>query len=340
MFKWKLNNKIRSISIDKQQLVNDDFANVLKTYKDNTISACVTDPPQNINIMGKSWDHLHGPMNYQLFTESWGEKLIRVMKPGAHLVAFLHSKTQHRAICGLEDAGFEVRELCFFLHSQGFNHGYNVGQSIEKHLTLGKARRADRNLGLTRNRWNGGKAGLADTGGTIKLTTKEAKRWEKWNSTLKPTLEPCVIMRKPLSEKNVALNVMKWGTGALNTWDTRIESSDNKRTKDGSRHPTPLLRMTSLEPSEINRYYYCLKTSTRERGGSNHPTQKPIALMRYFATLITPPGGLLLDPFMGSNSTGIAASVLDCDYIGVEQDPEEFKGAVKKTRYHLEGKKN
>lgn len=71
------------------------------------------------------------------------------------------------------------------------------------------------------------------------------------------------------------------------------------------------------------RFFYCAKTSKRERGeGNNHPTVKPIALMRYLCRLVTPPGGTVLDPFMGSGSTGIAAGAEGFNFVGIELDPD------------------
>jgi site-specific DNA-methyltransferase (adenine-specific) len=71
------------------------------------------------------------------------------------------------------------------------------------------------------------------------------------------------------------------------------------------------------------RFFYTAKASRRERGeGNNHPTVKPIALMRYLVRLITPPGGLVLDPFAGSGTTGIAAIREGFRFIGIEQSAE------------------
>ena len=71
------------------------------------------------------------------------------------------------------------------------------------------------------------------------------------------------------------------------------------------------------------RFFYCAKTSKRERGeGNNHPTVKPIALMSYLCRLVTPPGGIILDPFMGSGSTGIAALQEGFRFIGIERELE------------------
>ena len=69
------------------------------------------------------------------------------------------------------------------------------------------------------------------------------------------------------------------------------------------------------------RFFYCAKADSTERGrGNNHPTVKPLALMRYLCLLITPPGGVVLDPFMGSGSTLRAAKDLNLRVIGIESE--------------------
>jgi site-specific DNA-methyltransferase (adenine-specific) len=74
------------------------------------------------------------------------------------------------------------------------------------------------------------------------------------------------------------------------------------------------------------RFFYTAKCSKSERGkGNNHPTVKPIALMRYLCRLVTPPGGIVLDPFMGSGTTGKAALLEGFSFIGIERDPKYFE---------------
>jgi len=72
------------------------------------------------------------------------------------------------------------------------------------------------------------------------------------------------------------------------------------------------------------RFFYCAKASKKDREGSTHPTMKPTALMRYLCRLVTPPQGIVLDPFMGSGSTGKAANLEGFDFIGIERDPNYF----------------
>ena len=77
------------------------------------------------------------------------------------------------------------------------------------------------------------------------------------------------------------------------------------------------------------RFFYCAKASKADRGpGNTHPTVKPTALMRYLVKLVTPPGGTVLDPFMGSGSTGKAALLEGMNFVGVDLDPEHVATAT------------
>jgi site-specific DNA-methyltransferase (adenine-specific) len=73
------------------------------------------------------------------------------------------------------------------------------------------------------------------------------------------------------------------------------------------------------------RFFYCAKASKSDRGENNHPTVKPTDLMRYLCRLVTPPGGVVLDPFMGSGSTGKAALLEGFKFVGIERDLAYFE---------------
>jgi site-specific DNA-methyltransferase (adenine-specific) len=78
------------------------------------------------------------------------------------------------------------------------------------------------------------------------------------------------------------------------------------------------------------RFFYCAKASKRERGDSKHPTVKPVALMRYLVRLATPPGGLVLDPFMGTGTTGVASLAEGFRFVGFEREAEYFETAKRR----------
>ena len=184
--------------------------------------------------------------------------------------------------------------------------------------------------------------------------TDEAKRWDGWGTALKPSHEPIVLARKPLIG-TVAENVLAFGTGALNIDASRIGSEGgtaragkaDKPNEAGwanlrghgieainaGRWPANTLwdeeaaaQLDASTPAQPSRFFYVAKPGKKERNAGDtaniHPTVKPIQLMRYLIRLITPPGGVVLDPFLGSGTTACAAVLEGFDYIGIEQTPE------------------
>ena len=157
--------------------------------------------------------------------------------------------------------------------------------------------------------------------------TPEAKQWDGWGTALKPAHEPICVARKPISEPSIAANVLKWGTGAINIDGCRVGSDTNSYQPHQGRFPANLIHDGSDEATaglgDAQRFFYCAKASKAERGDSNHhPTVKPIALMRYLVRLVTPPNGTVLDPFLGSGTTAIAAVLEGRDWIGIEREAE------------------
>lgn len=196
---------------------------------------------------------------------------------------------------------------------------------------LGTVKRGETGLGI--GEWN-----------ITAPSTEAAKQWEGWGTALKPAMEPITVARKPLIG-TVAENVLRHGTGALNIDAARVE---------GGRWPANFIHDGSDEVvgllNEAARFFYCAKASKADRdagcegmdlkvaGGmqgrndgsmgsitmsrNHHPTVKPADLMRYLCKLVTPPNGIVLDPFMGSGSTGKAATLEGFSFIGIEREAE------------------
>jgi site-specific DNA-methyltransferase (adenine-specific) len=186
--------------------------------------------------MGKVWDR-------NLNHGAWATEALRVLKPGAHLLAFGGTRTFHRLTCALEDAGFEIRDCLSWLYGSGFPKSLDVSKAIDK------AAGAEREvvgrvagMGKQNPEWNGTAQGRAansfkpEYDATIPAT-EAAQRWQGWGTALKPAWEPIILARKPLAG-NVASNVQAYGTGALNIDGTRIEGKwTTWRRGDGSINP-------------------------------------------------------------------------------------------------------
>lgn len=448
------------------KLILGDSLEKLKELEDNSVDSIVTDPPYHLvsivkrfgkensapakygkdgsfgrlskGFMGKQWDGLdENGIGIAQNVELW-EECLRVLKPGGYLLAFAGTRTSHRMACAIEDAGFEIRDMIAWVYGSGFPKSHNIGKAVDKlqgneRKVLDYAIRPDGSNPRTNVKAHSAQFGNSDS--NDQRPTKGNSPYEGWGTALKPALEPITVARKPISEKTVALNVLKYGTGGINIDGCRVEytetnkpipqlaqnkreiktdngmyggnsftESKTKSTIGGSldgRFPANLIHDGSDEvvglfpdtgkgnngipynyagteynnkdtsmfngdkpqaPSNFNdsgsasRFFYCAKASKSERnkgleefeekqttggGGltnvgdkfgsikakqtNSHPTVKPISLMRYLVRLVTPKGGIVLDPFMGSGTTGIGAKLEGFDFIGIEREEEYIK---------------
>ena len=155
---------------------------------------------------------------------------------------------------------------------------------------------------------------------------KKLPEYDGWGTALKPAHEPIVMARKPLEKKSVADNVLEYGTGAINI--------DGCRVDDENRFPANFIH-DGLE-EEWSKYFYCPKASKKDREEDNdHPTVKPTDLMRYLCRMVTPKNGTVLDPFMGSGSTGKAAILEDFNFIGIELSKEYLDIARNRIKHAI-----
>ena len=267
------------------QLMLGDCLDKLKELEDNSVHSIVTDPPYGLSFMGKKWD-------YDVPSVEIWKECLRVLKPGGHLLSFSSARTYHRMTVNVEDAGFEIRDQIMWVYGSGFPKNHNLGDG--------------------------------------------------WGTALKPAHEPIVLARKPV-KGTVKANKAEHGTGGLNIDASRVKSDDNPmkwetprggiwktdseataacvENTDG-RFPANFIH-DGLDGETWSRYFYCAKASKKERGnGNNHPTVKPLALMTYLIKLVTPEGGLVLDPFMGSGSTGVSAIQNGFSFIGIEREAD------------------
>lgn len=413
------------------KLILGDCLEKLKDLDDNSVDSIVTDPPYGFSFMGKKWD-------YDVPSIDIWKECFRVLKFGGHLLAFGGSRTYHRLAVNVEDAGFEIRDQIMWIYGSGFPKSHNVGKAVDKIQGNKRDVIRKRKDGVAKINDNGIyriNALSKNEVGMLKEydETKGNSQWEGWGTALKPAHEPIVMARKPLSEKSIADNVLKWGTGAINIDESRIGSADtrskasmtalgqnsgwnkhnNKEVIAGSecgRFPANIMfdeeaskildeqsgisksvtskRGVGFSDSKIygkgdlsfdstrgyndkagaSRFFYCSKTSKKDRDEgmaefkekkwvqfstknntsgepSNwskdrqtsykniHPTVKPTKLMCYLVNLVTPKGGIVLDPFMGSGSTGKACVQKGFDFIGIEREEEYIQIANARIEY-------
>lgn len=177
------------------KIIHGDCLIELEKLPENSVDSVVTDPPYGLSFMGRAWDHGVPGIPF------W-QAIMRVMKPGAHLVAMGGTRTVHRLTCAIEDAGFEIRDRLLWIYGSGFPKSQNIGRAID----LQKAKEAGIELGPDDN----------------VPSTPEGDQWRGFGSALKPSYEPIVLARKPLSESTIAANVLRWGAGAINIGACRV----------------------------------------------------------------------------------------------------------------------
>jgi DNA modification methylase len=407
------------------QVLLGNCLDVLKTLPDNSVDSVCCDPPYELGFMGKSWDGSGIANNPDMWRE-----VLRVLKPGGHLLSFSGTRTYHRQAVAIEDAGFEIRDMVEWVYGSGFPKSLNIGKAVDK--LQGNEREVVGDLPNARDAHGKNPISLQSSPNSKdNKLTKGTSPWEGWGTALKPAHEPICLARKPI-EGTVANNVLKYGTGGLNIDKSRVgtnneklggggtqvehdgwgkslcSKTDSSKSEQLGRFPANLLhdgsdevvrefpntksggsagnrthpvdgqncygkyapidypKETSLPASEgsaarfFKSFLYCPKASKSERdrgcegmeddpmnmyvgadgkmgmGGAslkgehkqpqpkknNHPTVKPLALMKYLIQMITPPGGTVLDPFAGSGSTLVAAKELGFKFIGIEMTEE------------------
>jgi DNA modification methylase len=253
---------------DSVTLYAGDCIDVLKQLEPNSLDACVTDPPYGLGFMGKAWDHGVPGLEY------WRE-VFRVLKPGAHLLAFGGTRTFGRMHVAIEDAGFEIRDMVAWVYGSGFPKSLDVSKAIDKAAgaereVVGISPHAGCRIGGRENTYKGrSEYRLGSAAEITAAATDAARQWQGFGTALKPALEPICLARKPLIG-TVAENVLKHGTGALNIDACRVESGDIAVERND-------------EPSQDQRY--------TEHGASNFAAKPGRRMQRQKSNRVTWEGG-------------------------------------------------
>jgi DNA modification methylase len=213
-----------------------DCRETMATMEPDSVDAIVTDPPYLLSFMSKSWDTSGEPRAMQAWHETWAREAYRVLKPGGHMLAFGGTRTSHRMVCAIEDAGFEIRDTLCYMYGSGFPKSLDVSKAIDK--AAGAEREVvgvrsyprDGTTPVTRKATtiytNGDEAENVgqDSNMITAPATDLARRWDGWGTALKPAYEPIVMARKPLIG-SVAVNVARYGTGGINVDGCRIATN-------------------------------------------------------------------------------------------------------------------
>ncbi len=261
------------------KILEGSMLDILPTLQENSFDSCITDPPYELNFMGKGWDR-----SGIAFRKATWQQVYRVLKPGAYLCAFGGSRTFHRIACAIEDAGFEIRDTIMWLYGSGFPKSHNVGLDIDKRF--GCENRGHRIATANRYHPDGTLEPNGENLPPYEGKTEEGKKWSGYGTCLKPAYEPIIIARKPI-EKSVAENVLKYGCGAINIDECRVGNETIKEfpNHEGRFPSNVILTYDETDFEEVcggmpntgygnngtndsdsaSRYFYCAKASKKDR---------------------------------------------------------------------------
>ena len=335
---------------EKLNLINSDCIIAMREMPDNSVDSIVTDPPYELGFMGKSWDSTGIAFNVEVWREA-----LRVLKPGGHLLAFSGSRTYHRMAVAIEDAGFGIRDQIMWVYGSGFPKSHNISKAIDKAAGAERPeaqqwqgwgtalKPAHEPIVLARKPLIGTVAQNVLTFGTGGLNI-DGSRVGRANGDGSSAGKRTATFGTQETESG--------GDGSGGWEQNTAGRFPANFIHDGSDEVNGLL-------GESARFFYCAKASKRDRNeglegfevkskvfngqssspagnaegsvedkfstspsANHHPTVKPTDLMRYLVRLITPPNGIVLDPFMGSGSTGKACAYEGFNFIGIDMSAE------------------
>tara|TARA_Y100000310_G_scaffold83052_1_gene79721 strand:- start:301 stop:1311 length:1011 start_codon:yes stop_codon:yes gene_type:complete len=302
------------------------------------IDACVTDPPYGLSFMGKKWD-------YDVPSKELWKQVYNTLKPGAHLLSFFGSRTYHRGVIPIEDAGFDIRDQIMWIYGSGFPKSHNIGKKVEEYKGWGTALKpAHEPIVMARKPFKGTVVENVLKHGTGGINIDESR-----------------VETDSESDGRFPSNIIHDGSEEATEGFpiTKITRIGNLK-RDGKE--TPDYR----DKGSAARYFYCAKTSRSERNEgldhlpdgapqrwnkagewtddttpskNHHPTVKPVELMKYLCRLVTPKDRIVLDPFMGSGSTGVAALAEGFYFIGIEKEEEYFDIACARLQHFVDNQK-
>lgn len=296
----------------------------------NTLDALITDPPYGISYQNNYWDK-DLPKS-----EIW-KNVLNCLKPGAFAAVFSSIRLMHRLMVDMENTGFIIRDVLFWSYLNGMPKSRDIALDIDKELGI-ESKKVGSYKYVQGYKKNGADSYKnQDVKFKFEPSSEIGIQFKGSGLGIKPAYEPIILVQKPLEKKlTVAQNLIKYGTGALNIENTRIpyEKGENKV----GHNPHPKGRVTSniLRVDEFNDGYdkFFLVPKVRQHADdfNNHPTLKPVALMHQLIKLLTLENQSVLDPFMGSGSTGVSAILLKRDFWGYELDEEYFKIAQRRLK--------
>jgi site-specific DNA-methyltransferase (adenine-specific) len=302
----------------------------LTPLADNSIDALITDPPYGISFQNHEWDK--ALPNRQIWRDC-----LRVLKCGAFGLVFSSVRLMHRLMVDIEDSGFLIKDVVFWVYLNGMPKSRDIALEIDKELG------AESTVVGKYNYVQGYKKGGADNYYTepnklkYEPTSTLGKHYKGAGLGLKPAYEPIILIQKPIEKGlTVAQNIIKHGTGALNLEKTRLPFAKGEGKVGHNPHPDGRVSANMLRTDELgdsyDKFFAVPKVRQHADEFNHHPTLKPTELMHHLVKLVTFDEQLVLDPFTGSGSTGVASLLLKRKFVGFELEKEYAEISTKRLK--------
>jgi site-specific DNA-methyltransferase (adenine-specific) len=337
----------------------------MKRLPPASVDAVVTDPPYGLRFMGKEWDDQGVGVQQAEWHRRWAIEAFRVLKPGGHLLAFGGSRTYHHLATAVEVAEFEIRDQIMWLYGSGFPKSHDVSKAIEKvgepdkqwdgwgtalkpaHEPIVVARKPLVGT-VAANTLEYGTGGINIDGGRV--ATSETITNHSRSAGAAASKGKYGDSKEQATHQTDGQTLGRWPAnvildeeaGRILDKQSGVSTSGAAGSKGASGFADGYDGGYSVpygDTGGASRFFYCAKPNKNERNAgldtNPHPTIKPITLMRYLCRLVTPRDGLVLDPFVGSGTTGIAAVLEGFSFLGFEQDHEYAEIARVRVAHHL-----
>ena len=305
----------------------------LEEIENGSVDAIITDPPYGISFQNNYWDR--ELPDKQIWTDC-----LRVLKPGAFALIFSSVRLLHRLMAEIEDSGFLIKDILFWAFLNGMPKSRNIALEID--ALSGVESKVVGRYSYVQGYKKGGAGNYKNNFEKFKYepASQSGKRYKGAGLGIKPAYEPIIMVQKPLEKKlTVAQNVLKYGTGVLNIDAARIPYAKGEKNVGHNPHPGGRVTSNILRTEEFadgyDKFFVIPKVRQHAEDYNYHPTIKPVDLMQHLTKLVTFENHLVLDPFMGTGSTGIACKALKRGFIGYENDPGYFKIARKRFKEYL-----
>lgn len=297
------------------ELILGDALVWLEKIPENTVDLVLTDPPYFLDKLDDKWSHeevlrakssvgtvKYLPVGMKFSPEQAVEfgkwfssvayKVFRILKPGGWFLSFSHPRLFHRLVCSTEDAGFWIRDIFLWIYTQNQPKAFSLEHFLDRTAFPPE----------------------------VKEKLREELRAYKVPK-VKSNYEPIMVAQKP-PEGTLLENFAKYGVGLFNV-----------KIKQGKgMFPSNIITTDSID-EVMDRYFLIEKPDRKEKGAFNdHPSVKPIKLLRFLIELTTKEKALVVDPFMGSGSTAVACKETGRRFIGIEINKHYYEIATRRLK--------